>query len=304
MEWVICLAIGAAAGIVAGVLGAAGGWFLVPALILGLPYAGVNGPEIIKIAIATSLAISFFTSFATARAYAARGSVNWPGFWRLLPGDALGVIGGAVFAAHADVTFLTLVFTGAAIYMAAQMARSQKLHAGPAGPLPGLLRLSSMGLFVGAVIGTVGGGGLSVPIFARYMPIQRAIGTAAALVIPIAAIGIVTYAAAPPPQGCNGSCLGYIYLPAVCASGIAAVLSAPLGSALAHSLPVPVLKRIFAAALALAALNLGRKALPPAVTVEREVKAALVMLMPSFGLCKVRGELKPVRFGEMQSPAE
>ena len=303
MEWVICLAIGAAAGIVSGVLGAAGGWFLVPALILGLPYAGVNGPEVIKIAIATSLAVSFFTSFATARAYAARGSVNWLGFWRLLPGDAIGVIGGAIFAAHADVTFLTLVFMGAAIYMAAQMAGGQKSHTGCAEPLPGLLRLSGMGLFVGAIIGTVGGGGLSVPIFARYMPIQRAIGTAAALVIPMAAIGVFTYGTAKAPQGCGGSCLGYIYLPAVCASGIAAVLFAPLGSALAHSLPVPALKRIFAAALVLAALNLGRKALPPAATMEHEVKAALVMLMPSFGLCKARGELKPVRFGEAQASA-
>jgi len=140
-----------------------------------------------------------------------------------------------------------------------------------------------------------------MPIFAHYMTVQRAIGTAFALVVPTAAIAVSTYASAQPPPGCDGSCFGYIYLPAVCATGIASVLFAPLGSALAHSLPILALKRILAAVLVLAALNISRKALPHVESIEREAKAELASLMPGFSLCKARRMLKPVRFGGSQA---
>lgn len=303
MQWIVCLGIGAVAGVFSGLFGGSGGWFLVPALTLCLPYAGIKSPEIVKIAIATSLAVTVVTSFVTTRVYAARGSVHWPALFLMLPGNAIGVIGAAAFAAHADVTLVTLVFAGTAIYMASGMIGSRKLHLGHSAPLPGLLNLSSRGLLAGGMVGIVGGGGLSMPIFAHYMTVQRAIGTASALAVPTAVIAVSTYASAQPPPGCDGSCFGYIYLPAVCATGIASVLFAPLGSALAHSLPIPALKRILAAVLVLAALNISRKALPHVDSIEREAKAELASLMPGFSLCKARRMLKPVRFGGSQAPA-
>ncbi len=57
MDWILCAAIGVLAGLIAGLFGAAGGWVLVPALTLGLPYAGVHGPGVIKVAIASTHAL-------------------------------------------------------------------------------------------------------------------------------------------------------------------------------------------------------------------------------------------------------
>ena len=173
--------------------------------------------------------------------------------------------------------------------------RAGNAHGAALHALPGFLNLSGKGLAVGGLVGAVGAGGLSVPIFARHMPVTWAIGTASVLSIPLSAIAAITYAFAAAPSGCAGGCLGYIDLPAVCATGVAAVLFAPAGSALAHSLPVPVLKRVFAVGLAVAALNLARKNLPPAESFSREAKAALAGLSPGLSLCRDRGPLKPVR---------
>jgi uncharacterized membrane protein YfcA len=297
MHWIIFLGVGALSGLITGLFGGSGGWFLVPALIFTLPYTGVDAPELIKIAIATALTCNVFTTIAAARAYAERGGVHWRALCLMFPGTALGVIGGAALAAHANVTLLTCLFAAAAIYMAFKMtggATGSRLT--KTEPLPGLLNLSTKGLAVGGMVGAAGGGGLSVPMFLHYMPITRAIGSAAVLSIPISAMAVATYALADAPQGCGPSCLGYIYLPAVCTAGLPAVLFAPLGSALAHSLPVSALRRVFAAALVLAALNLTRKNLPPAETLIREAKAGLVSLRPSLGLCQGRAPMEPVRF--------
>ena len=295
MQWVICLGIGTLSGIVAGLFGAAGGWFLVPALILGLPYTGIHGPEIIKIAIATALTINVFTSISTARAYAERGCVHWRAFFFMFPGCAVGVISGAMIAARAGVTIVTILFVASAIYMAWRMTKNPPNgQAHRFDPLPGLFNLSVKGLAVGGLVGAVGGGGLSVPILLHYMTIHQSIGTASVLTIPISAMAVLTFASAHAPEGCSGACLGYVYLPAVCATGVAAVLSAPVGSWLAHSLPVPALKRVFAAALALAALNLGRKTLPPAPILAREARAAARTLKPGFNLCQSRNARQDV----------
>ena len=180
----------------------------------------------------------------------------------MLPGEVIGLAGGALFAMYGDVTIVTVLFVFGAIFMAWRMTSAPKNERQDLYPLPGVIDLSAKGFFVGVLNGAVGAGGLAVPIFLRYMTMQRAIGTSAALGIPIYAMAVSMFAAAPAPGGCE-TCLGFVYLPAVCAAGIAAVLTAPLGSFLAHNLPVDLLKRVFAVALVVAALNLGRKTLPP-----------------------------------------
>ena len=296
MQWIICLSIGTLSGIISGLFGAAGGWFLVPALILGLPFTGVHGPELIKIAIATALTINVFTSFSTARAYAERGCVHWRALYFMLPGTAVGVIAGAMLAARADVTVVTVIFVAGALYMAWKMTRNPANgQAHHLDALPGFFNLSAKGVAVGGLVGAVGGGGLSVPIFLHYMTIHQAIGTASVLTIPISAMAVSTFAIAHAPQGCEGACVGYVHLPAVCATGIAAVLFAPAGSALAHSLPVQTLKRVFAVTLALAALNLGRKSLPSAPMLVREASAAAGVIRPGFHLCQNRAPRAVVR---------
>ena len=160
-------------------------------------------------------------------------------------------------------------------------------------PMASTLNLSFKGIAVGGMVGAVGGGGLSVPLLLRYMPVHKAIGTAAAMTVPVALVGTIAYGFATPPAECGGDCIGYIYLPAVCSTGVAAVLFAPIGSTLAHSLPVPALKRVFAAVLTIVALNIGRKILPNENAIAQGVRVAVVALQPDLGLCRARTDLRP-----------
>ena len=82
------------------------------------------------------------------------------------------------------------------------------------------------------------------------VPPHRAIGTSAAVGLPIAVGGTIGYiwngwAHADLPAGS----LGFVYLPALGIILLASVLAAPLGARLAHRLPIKVLKRVFAGLL-------------------------------------------------------
>ena len=57
--------------------------------------------------------------------------------------------------------------------------------------------------------------------------------------------------------------VGALYLPAIAAIGGVAVLAAPAGAAVAHVLPVPILRRIFAALLLSNAFVMSWRIIPP-----------------------------------------
>jgi hypothetical protein len=102
----------------------------------------------------------------------------------------------------------------------------------------------------------------AVPIMTRFVTVQRAIGTAAALCIPMALAGVAGYLLGGTPNECREACAGHIYLPAVAAIGIMAVLTAPMGARLTHVLPVIFMRRLFALLLIAAAAQLAYKFVP------------------------------------------
>jgi uncharacterized membrane protein YfcA len=110
---------------------------------------------------------------------------------------------------------------------------------------------------IGFVSGLVGAGGgfISVPFMTWCnVAIHNAVATSAALGFPIAvanALGYVVSGARVadlPPYS-----LGYIWLPALLVIASCSVMTAPLGAAAAHKLPVKRLKRVFASILYLLA---------------------------------------------------
>ena len=79
------------------------------------------------------------------------------------------------------------------------------------------------------------------------VPVHRAIGTSAAIGLPIAISGTIGFLF----NGWGNELLpdfsvGYIYLPALAGIAAVSILTAPVGAKLAHSLPVDKLKKIFA----------------------------------------------------------
>ena len=102
-----------------------------------------------------------------------------------------------------------------------------------------------------ALIG-IGGGSLTVPYLSWCkVEMRQAVGTSAACGMPIAWAGAAGFIAAGwGVAGVPAPNLGYVALSAFAALAVASVLTAPLGAGLAHRLPPRVLKKAFAALLA------------------------------------------------------
>ena len=265
--WPLLVALGCASGFFSGLLGIGGGAILVPALVAGLPLLGVEGPEVVKIAMATSLALIIPTSIAATQMHISKEAVDWRLLALLGPSIIAGSFVAAVFAKGINVTVLSGLFVAFALYTAWGLMQRQNVrssHALPDSRQPGLIRITVTGVLGGALSSLLGLGVafFAVPLMARSVSVQTAIGTAAALGIPMALAGTAGHVLAGAPAGCREGCAGYIFLPAVAAIGISAVLAAPMGARLTHMLPVILLRRLFGCLLILAAGHLALKTLP------------------------------------------
>ena len=110
----VFLALGAIAGVLAGLLGVGGGLVLVAALAWLLPAQGLVPAEAaMHTALATSLASIVFTAMSSARAHAKRGSVLWPVVVWMVPGILIGGWLGSRLAVGLDGAWLRW---GVAIY--------------------------------------------------------------------------------------------------------------------------------------------------------------------------------------------
>jgi uncharacterized membrane protein YfcA len=96
------------------------------------------------------------------------------------------------------------------------------------------------------------------------IPMRNAIGISAALGFPIALAGTLGYIW----NGWGNTHLpsfsvGYVYLPALVGIVIGTFMTVPLGAKVAHSIPVPALKRIFALILMFLAIDMFMKIFMP-----------------------------------------
>ena len=84
---------------------------------------------------------------------------------------------------------------------------------------------------------------------------HNAIGTSAAIGLPIATAGTVGYMisgyGAMQGGGLPAGSFGFIYLPSLAGTVLASVLLAPVGAKCAHQLPVATLKKAFAGVILL-----------------------------------------------------
>ncbi|MBL8300394.1 MAG: sulfite exporter TauE/SafE family protein [Rhodanobacteraceae bacterium] len=257
LDIALYLAVGAAAGLLAGLLGVGGGLIIVAALAWLLPLRGFPADHVMHVALATSLASIIFTSLSSARSHWKRGSVLWPSVKALVPGLVIGGLAGAQFASLLPSNVLRFVVAGYCLVAAAQLRYGQvrpghaETGAAPAGP-----RLLAAGVAIGVVSALVGigGGSMTVPllVWLGVAPV-RAVGTSAACGFAIAvasALGFV-YGGHAAASGLPTGSLGFVYLPAVAGIALASILVAPLGVRLAHALSGAALKQVFAGFLVL-----------------------------------------------------
>jgi uncharacterized membrane protein YfcA len=246
--WFLYIVLGTVAGLLAGLLGLGGGIVIVPMLTFAFSYQGLPVDHILHLALGTSLATIIFTSLSSLRAHHVRGTVLWSVVRGTTPGILAGTMCGSWLAAQMSTYLLKVFFVVFLYYVASQMLLEIPTKA--TRQVPGRLGLLAMGVVIGGISSLVGigGGSLSVPLLLWCnTPVLAAVGTSAAIGLPIALSGTVGYlmnglnAAGLPPH-----CLGYIHIPSLTGIALASYLTAPYGARLAHRLPVARLRKGFA----------------------------------------------------------
>lgn len=244
-------ALGAFVGVLAGLLGVGGGLVIVPILVIAFGIQNVPHEIIMHLALGTSLASIVFTSISSFMAHHKHGAVQWQTVRRIVIGVMTGTFLGSCVAAAMSTNILKVFFVIFLYFVAYQFLTNRKPK--PSRELPGLFGMFLSGNVIGVVSSWVGigGGTLSVPYMIWCnVPVHRAIGTSAAIGLPIAIAGAAGFLY----NGWGNELLpqysvGFIYLPGLIGIAAVSVLTAPLGVKLAHSLPVNKLKKIFAVLL-------------------------------------------------------
>ncbi len=256
--WPAYLAIGAAVGFLAGLLGIGGGAVMVPLLVFVFTAQGLPGEQILHIALGTAMATIMFTSIASMRAHHAHGAVDWKIARALAPGILAGSFSAALLAGFIPTRPLALIFTVLVFYAATQILFD--LRPKSTRDLPGAAGLFGAGTVIGAVSSLMAAGGafLCIPFLAWCsVPLRRAIGTSTAVGLPIAVAGAAGYILQGLfAEGLPQWTLGYVYLPALVLVAAASMLAAPWGARVAHRLPVKRLRVAVALLLYAVALRL------------------------------------------------
>ncbi len=249
MEWWLgYVAVGAAVGFFAGLLGIGGGAIMVPLLVMLFEAQGLPKAQIMHLAVGSGMASILFTSVSSMRAHAVRGAVRWDLALALTPGILVGGLLGSSVTVWISTRMFAAMFTIVVFFAATNILIDRKPK--PSRPLPGALGSMLVGLVIGFVssLAAMGGAFMTIP-FALYcnVPMLQAIGTSAIVGFPIALAGGIGFIVAGWGQsGLPPHSIGYVYLPAVLGITLTSVLAAPLGAAAAHRLPTKRLKQVFA----------------------------------------------------------
>jgi len=254
MIWFLAyLALGAFAGFFAGLLGIGGGAVIVPMLVMIFSAQGFPDMHLMHLVLGTSMATIIFTASMSLRTHHQHQAVNWPVVKTMSPGIVIGTLLGAQLAAHVPTRPLAIFFSVFMLYVVLQFFINAKPK--PSRELPGRWGMAGAGFVIGgfSALAAVGGGSLTVPFLIWCnVKMHQAIGTSAAVGLPIALAGSVGYMLSGyNATGLPAGSFGFIYLPALAGTVIAGGVFAPIGARLTHRLPVPTLKKIFAGVLVL-----------------------------------------------------
>lgn len=256
----LLLAIGAFAGVIAGLLGVGGGIVLVPAFFYMFRHLGYDGPQLMQVCIATSLATIMATSMRSVMAHHRKAAVDWAILRSWAPWIVLGASAGVLVAASLRSATLTAIFGALAMLAGLYMAFGREAwrlgQTMPAQPTRGIL--ATVIGFLSVLMG-IGGGTFGVPLMSLYnLPIHRAVATASGFGMVIAVPSVIGFLMLPVDQAPPYT-LGAINIPAFLIVIGTTLLATPWGVRLAHAMNPKPLKRAFAVFLVLVALNMLRK---------------------------------------------
>jgi len=259
------IVVGALAEFLAGLLGVGDGIVLVPAFFYVFQALGYDGPQLLQVWLATSLATIIVTSIRSTQSHHKKGAVDWQILRQWAPGVAAGAIFGVALAANLQSQVLQLIFGGLGAIIGLYLAFGrQSWSIGETLPT-GLWRivlaplLSRLSVLLG-----IGGCSLGVPFMTLHrVPIHRAVATAAgfglAIAVPSALVWLFVSVDAPRLP----LTLGSVNVPALLVIIPMTFMFAPIGATVGHRMDAGPLKRLFGAFLLFVAANMVRSALWP-----------------------------------------
>ncbi|WP_295512533.1 sulfite exporter TauE/SafE family protein [uncultured Sulfitobacter sp.] len=260
---VLIMFIGAFAGVLAGLLGVGGGIVLVPAFFYAFQTLGYDGPQLMQMCLATSLATIIVTSLRSVHSHNKKGAVDWDNLKTWAPGIVIGAVIGMLTVAQLRTSVLQGIFGGLALivgfYMAFGRSEWRLGQAMPKGM--GRAALSPSVGFLSVLMG-IGGGSFGVPLMSLFnVPIHRAVATAAGFGVLIAVPSVIGFLMVASPENSPPLTIGAVNLPTFVIVIAMTLITTPLGVKLAHAMDPKPLKRVFAVFLILVALNMLRKSL-------------------------------------------
>ncbi|KAJ01875.1 sulfite exporter TauE/SafE family protein [Sulfitobacter mediterraneus] len=257
------MAIGAFAGVLAGLLGVGGGIVLVPAFFYAFQTLGYDGPQLMQMCLATSLATIIVTSLRSVHSHNKKGAVDWQILRSWAPGIVIGAIIGMLLVAQLRSGTLQAIFGGLALIVGLYMGFGRaEWRLGQAMPTGVLRAVLSPGVGFLSVLMGIGGGSFGVPLMSLFnTPIHRAVATAAGFGVLIAVPSVIGFLFVDMQAGKPPLTIGAVNLVAFGIIIAMTLITAPLGVKLAHAMDPKPLKRVFAVFLVLVAVNMLRKAL-------------------------------------------
>ena len=242
---------GAFVGVLAGLLGIGGGMTLVPVMAALFAAQHFAPDHIVHMALATCMASIAFTSGSSVREHLKFDGVDFNIVKRMTPGLVIGSLLATSVSAWIPQRHLALSFAVIVFFGATQILLNKKPKA--ARSLPSAGPLFFVGLVIGIIAGLVSAGGafLTIPFMLWCgVPMKKTIGTGAMMGIPLAVVGTIGYIISGwNVPGLPSDAVGFISIIALVGIVCGSVVTAPFGARLAHRLPVPILKRIFACLL-------------------------------------------------------
>ena len=258
MLFAIYMALGAFAGLLAGLFGIGGGIIVVPVLVFAFTLQGIHPEILMHMAVATSLANIIFTATSAIRTHQKKGAILWGMAKPIAIGMLIGSFIGVNTAVAVPGEVLQGVFGAFALYLSAKMVLLTKRP--PQKQLPGTKGLVITGGTIGwasAIFG-IGGGNLLVSwLVNRGVIMQKAVATAAACGLAIGLVGAATNVVAGLDHPLLPEyALGFVYLPALLGIISTSTFAASFGAKIAHQLPAKKLQQMFAVLLLLAGLRM------------------------------------------------
>ena len=245
--------IGLIAGFLGGLLGIGGGIFTVPSFLLAFHVFGFPPGYTIHVAIGTSLGVMIFTALSSAWTHFLKKGIQWNFLRYYSPGIVCGAILGALIADSLPsrkllVLFSIYIFCFGIYFLISALKRNAPHLFETKLKEPYPITTASLGLFAGTISSILGVGG--APIIIPFLTFHRvklkhAISTSAFVTLLIGVTGSLSYLFLGLNDQISDGNTGYLYLPGMLITGIASVVSAPLGARLAYLLPTRVLRAIF-----------------------------------------------------------